>query len=76
MLMTVWVGHCIYIALSIVYNDMRDSVTTMLIRCNMASINCIGIKTKTVYIHTPTCVADPEQNIMPNFPRGPNGLTT
>ena len=76
MLMTVWVGHCIYIALSSVYNDMRDSVTTMLIRCKMAGINCIGIRNKTVYIHTPMCVADPEQNTMPNFPRGPNGLMT
>ena len=63
MLMTVWVGHCIYIALSIVFNDMRDSVTTMLMRCNMAGINYIGISTKTVYIHIPMCVADPEQNI-------------
>ena len=67
MLMTVWVGHCIYIALSIVYNDMRDSVTTMLMRCKMAGINCIGIRTKTVYIHTPMCVADPKQNTTPKL---------
>ena len=67
MLMTVWVGLCIYIALSIVYNDMHDNVTTMLIRCNMAGINCIGIRTKIVYIHTPMCVADPEQNTMPKL---------
>ena len=67
MLMTVWVGHCIYIALSIVYNDMRDSVTTMLMIYKMAGINCIGIRTKTVYIHTPMCIADPKQNIMPKL---------
>ena len=63
MLMTVWVGHCIYIALSIVYNDMQDSVTTMLIRCNMAGINCIELGlTQCIYIHL-----DSEQNTMPKL---------
>ena len=56
-----------FIALSSVYNDMRDSVTTTLMRCKMAGINCIEIRNKTVYIQIPTRVADPEQNITPKL---------
>ena len=49
--------------LYIVYNDMHDSATTMLMRCKVAVINGIVIGTKwCIYIHL-RALRTPDQNI-------------